>query len=57
MRQLRALPILVPPLPLQQEFAQRVGEIRALQAAQAASRERTEHLFQPTLRRAFNQEL
>lgn len=47
----------LPPLPLQQEFTQRVSEIRALQAAQAASRERTEHLFQSMLHRAFNQEL
>ena len=47
----------VPQLPLQQEFAQRVSEIRALQAAQAASRERTEHLFQSMLHRAFSQEL
>lgn len=53
----KCIPILVPPLPLQQEFAQRVSEIRALQAAQAASRERTEHLFQSMLHRAFNQEL
>lgn len=49
--------VLVPPLPLQQEFAQRVGEIRKLQAAQAASRKQTEHLFQSMLHRAFNQEL
>lgn len=54
---LMMLPIEIPPLPLQQEFAQRVGEIRELQAAQAASRERTEHLFQSMLHRAFNQEL
>ncbi len=47
----------VPPLPLQQEFAQRVAEIRALQAAQAASRQRTEHLFQSMLHSAFNQAL
>lgn len=49
--------IIVPPLPLQQEFAQRVSEIRELQAAQAASRQRTEHLFQSMLHRAFSQEL
>lgn len=47
----------LPPLPLQKEFTQRVGEIRALQAAQAASRQRTEHLFQSMLHRAFNQAL
>jgi len=53
----KCMPIIVPPLPLQQEFAQRVSEIRALQAAQAASRKQTEHLFQSMLHRAFNQEL
>ena len=37
--------------------SQRVGEIRVLQAAQAASRERAEHLFQSMLHRAFSQEL
>jgi hypothetical protein len=37
--------------------SQRVGEIRALEAAQAVSRERTEHLFQSMLHRAFSQEL
>ena len=51
------LEVPVPPLPLQQEFAQRVSEIRALQAAQAASRKQTEHLFQSMLQRAFNQAL
>ena len=45
----------VPPLPLQQEFAQRVTEIRALEAGQAASR--LENLFQSMLHRAFNGEL
>ncbi len=47
----------VPPLPLQQEFARRVTEIRALEAAQAASRLRLEALFQSMLHRAFNGEL
>ncbi len=47
----------LPPLPLQQEFAQRVSEIRELQATQAASRQRVEHLFQSMLHRAFNQAL
>jgi type I restriction enzyme S subunit len=47
----------VPPLPLQKEFAQRMTEIRALEAAQAASRLRLENLFQSMLHRAFNGEL
>ena len=51
------IPIPLPPLPLQKEFAQRVAEIRALEAAQAASRQRLEALFQSMLHRAFNGEL
>jgi type I restriction enzyme S subunit len=47
----------VPPLPLQQEFAQRVAEIREMEAAQAASRQRLDALFQSTLHRAFNGDL
>jgi type I restriction enzyme, S subunit len=47
----------VPPLPMQKEFAQRVTEICELEAAQAASRQRLEALFQSMLHRAFNGEL
>ena len=47
----------VPPLPLQKEFAQRVAEIREVESAQAASRQRLESLFQSLLHRAFNGEL
>ena len=47
----------IPPLPLQKEFARRVAEIRALEAGQAASRQRLEALFQSLLHRAFNGEL
>ena len=46
-----------PPLALQKEFAQRVSEIRELEANQAASRRRLDDLFQSTLHRAFNGEL
>ena len=49
--------IRVPPLQLQKEFAQRVTEIRSLEAAQATSRERLEALFHSMLHRAFNGEL
>jgi type I restriction enzyme, S subunit len=49
--------IYLPPLPLQRDFAHRVTEIRALEAAQAASRQRLEALFQSMLHRAFNGEL
>ncbi|MEO6742647.1 MAG: restriction endonuclease subunit S [Chthoniobacteraceae bacterium] len=54
---LSELTIPVPPLPLQKEFAQRVSEIREMEAAQAASRRRPEALFQSLLHRAFNGEL
>lgn len=47
----------VPPLLLQKEFAQRVREIREMEAAQASSRQRLEALFQSLLHRAFNGEL
>jgi type I restriction enzyme S subunit len=54
---LRALPIPIAPLPQQKEFAKRVNEIREFQAAQAASRQRTEDLFQSMLYKAFNGEI
>jgi type I restriction enzyme, S subunit len=46
-----------PPLALQREFAARASEIRALEAEQAASRQRLDELFQSMLHRAFNGEL
>lgn len=54
---LNAVTLLVPPLPLQTQFAQRVAEIREMEAAQAASRQRLENLFQSLLHRAFNGDL
>lgn len=50
-------PVPVPPLPLQNEFARRVTEIRELQAEQAVNRRRLNDLFQSMLHRAFNGEL
>ena len=47
----------VPPVPMQEQFAQRVTEIRELEAAQAASRQRLESLFQSLLHGAFAGEL
>jgi type I restriction enzyme S subunit len=44
----------VPPIELQNEFAQRVTEIRELEASQATSRTRLDALFQSMLHRAFN---
>jgi hypothetical protein len=54
---LKQLRVPLPPLPLQTEFAQRVAEIRDLEAAQAASHQRLEALFQSLLHRAFQGEL
>ena len=47
----------VPPLALQNEFAARVSEIRAIEAGQAASRRRLDELFQSLLHCAFEGEL
>jgi len=52
-RQMQAIKIAVPPLPLQKQFAARVSEIRTLQAEQTASRHRLDDLFQSMLHRAF----
>jgi type I restriction enzyme S subunit len=54
---LMTLPVEIPPLPLQQEFAWRVTEIRELETAQTGSRQRLEDLFQSLLHRAFNGDL
>jgi type I restriction enzyme S subunit len=54
---LKKLPVPLPPLPLQKEFAARVSEIRAMQAEQAVSRRRLDDLFQSMLHRAFQGEL
>jgi type I restriction enzyme, S subunit len=51
------MPFVCPPLALQREFAQRVTEIRELEAGQAASRLRLKALFQSLLHRAFNGKL
>jgi len=55
--ELAALKLPLPPLLLQDEFAQRVTEIREMEAGQAASRKRSEELFQSMLHRAFEGEL
>jgi type I restriction enzyme S subunit len=54
---LREVKIPIPPLAQQKEFVQRVTEIRQIEAAQAASRNHLESLFQSMLHRAFNGEL
>ena len=55
--ELAKMPIPLPPLALQNEFAQRVNEIRELEARQATSRTGLDALFQSMLHRAFNGEL
>jgi len=57
LRTIKAVNIPVPPLPLQKDFAQRVAEISAIEAGQAANRLRLENLFQSLLYRAFEGEL
>lgn len=51
---LKKLPVPVPSLALQKEFAAGVTEIRTMQADQTASRQRLESLFQSLLHRAFS---
>ena len=54
---LRQYRIPVPPLPLQQEFASHVSEIRAMESEQSSSRQSLDALFQSMLHRAFQGEL
>ena len=54
---LKQLPIPVPPLALQYEFAQRVQEAREIQSRQAQSAERIDALYQSMLSKAFAGEL
>jgi type I restriction enzyme S subunit len=56
-KELKSIPVPVPPLSLQKEFAQRVTEIRELEAAQATNHKHLDTLFQSMLHRAFNGEL
>ncbi len=54
---LTKIKFILPPLPLQKEFAERVAEIRAMEAAQAESRKKLDALFQSLLHRAFAGEI
>ncbi len=51
--ELEKIPAIIPPPPLQRQFATRVTEIRELETAQAVSRKRIKELFQSLLHRAF----
>ena len=54
LEQCRNIAIPVPPMELQKELGKQVTEIRELEAAQTASRQRLDNLFQSMLHRAFN---
>lgn len=54
---IKVLPVILPPLSLQNEFVNRVSKIRELEAKQATSRQRLDDLFQSMLHRAFSGEL
>jgi type I restriction enzyme, S subunit len=56
-KNLREITVRVPPLSLQKAFAQRVTEIRALDAERDASRGRLDDLFQSMLHGAFSGEI
>lgn len=55
--QIKEFLIPLPPLELQREFAGSVAQVQVLEAAQTASRQRLDDLFQSLLHRAFQGEL
>ncbi|MDL5053762.1 restriction endonuclease subunit S [Oscillatoria laete-virens NRMC-F 0139] len=55
--QIKELPILLPPLPLQEKFAQIVQKFERLRTQQREAERQAEHLFQTLLHRAFRGEL
>lgn len=57
MTQLKGFPVLIPPLPLQKEFAQRVEAVEKLKATHRASLSQLEALFASLQHRAFRGEL
>ncbi len=54
---LREFPVLIPPLPLQEKFAQIVQRYERLRTQQREAERQAEHLFQTVLHRAFRGEL
>jgi len=54
---IKSLPIYLPPLPLQQEFAKLVEDIEAEKVRQAESKKKLDELFQSLMQRAFTGEL
>ncbi|WP_168653022.1 restriction endonuclease subunit S [Dolichospermum sp. UHCC 0299] len=57
MTQLKALPVPLPPLPLQEKFAQIVQKHERFRTQQREAERQAEHLFQTLLYRAFRGEL
>ena len=57
MKQLRALPVTIPPIRLQHAFATRIAKVRAMETKQAECRSRLDDLFQSLLHRAFSGQL
>lgn len=53
MSQLRAAPVTIPAMPLQQKFAALVGRHERLRATQREALPHAEHLFQTLLHQAF----
>lgn len=56
-KSLKTVPVMLPPIGLQTEFAARVAEVREMEAKQAESRRCLDDLFQSLLHRAFEGEL
>lgn len=56
-KDLRSLPIILPPLSEQQEFAALVEKVESLRAKQRQSEQELEHLFHSLMQRAFRGEL
>ena len=54
---IREIPVLIPPLPLQQKFARVVQQFERLRAQQREAERQAEHLFQTLLQRAFRGEM
>jgi type I restriction enzyme S subunit len=57
MTQLKGFPVLIPPLQLQKEFAQRVEAVEKLKATHRASLSELQTLFASLQHRAFRGEL
>jgi type I restriction enzyme S subunit len=56
-KELKSIPVPVPPMALQMDFSNQVAEIRTLENQQAACRRVLEDLFNSMLHKAFNGEL